>query len=56
MKRVTMLAILGAVAVITSLVAQPSRSTPTKDFMREKLDHSKRVLEGISIGNIRKLS
>jgi hypothetical protein len=35
--------------LIATLCAQPQRYSPTKEFMRQKLEHSKRVLEGITM-------
>lgn len=40
----------GAIAVtflaMTGLLAQPGKSTPLQEFMRQKLEYSKGVLEG----------
>jgi hypothetical protein len=38
-----------ALTVLAGLVAQSPRSSPTKEFMRQKLQHSQRVLEGITL-------
>ena len=47
--------LLGAVTVtlvsLTGLIAEPRKSTPLQDFMRQKLEHSKGVLEGLATEN-----
>jgi hypothetical protein len=35
--------------LIATLAAQPQKYSPTKEFMLQKLEHSKRVLEGITM-------
>ena len=35
--------------ILIGAVAQTRKSTPTKEFMREKLAHSQKVLEGITL-------
>ena len=44
--------LLGAIAVtlvaLTGLLAQSSKSTPLQEFMHQKLEHSKGVLEGLA--------
>jgi len=39
----------GLLFVLLSALAQPKKSSPTKAFMRQKLEHSQRVLEGITM-------
>jgi len=43
-------------AVLVFLIggaAQPLKTTPAKEFMREKLEHSQKVLEGIAVEDYR---
>jgi len=42
--------LIAAVSVILiGAAAQPPKATPAKEFMREKLEHSQKVLEGITM-------
>ncbi len=49
--RFVIIVIAAALALVVGnyLVAQPKSSSPTHQFMRQKLDHAQRVLEGISL-------
>jgi hypothetical protein len=40
---------VGLLFVLVNALAQPRKSSPTKAFMRQKLEHSQRVLEGITL-------
>jgi cytochrome c556 len=35
--------------LVATISAQPQKYSPTKEFMRQKLEHAKRVLEGITM-------
>src|SRR5438105_4115586 len=39
--------------ILIGALAQPLTTTPAKEFMREKLEHSQKVLEGIAVEDYR---
>ncbi len=51
MRKRTLTSVIGLALVIAvgSLLAQSKSLSPTKQFMRQKLEHTQRVLEGISL-------
>ena len=53
MKKRMFISVVGATVLfaIVGLVANAQKSSPTKEFMRQKLEHSQRVLEGITTEN-----
>ena len=40
---------LAVLVVLPAILAQSKNSSPTKEFMRQKLEHTQRVLEGIAL-------
>jgi len=63
MRSALILALAGGAVAITGLIGEPQKSSPNREFMRQKLEHAQRVLEGITLEdfelvtkNARKLS
>lgn len=51
-QRTVLAAFLGVSALVcVTLLAQPREDSPTRQMMRQKLDHAQSVLEGISMGD-----
>jgi len=49
----TSILIATVLAILIGAWAQPPKTTPAKEFMREKLQHSQKVLEGIAVEDYR---